>query len=82
MLAATGPFLTMHPRTLLRTPQMHPSLAAIVDDMRGTRNPISEVPVTQLRGPALHRNGLRYGKSGQALTEWSSYCEPGFSGAD
>jgi DNA-binding transcriptional LysR family regulator len=41
MLAATGPFLTMHPRTLLRTPQMHPSLTAIVVDMRGTRNPIS-----------------------------------------
>jgi len=41
MLAATGPFLTMHPRTLLRTPQMHPSLTAIVVDMRATRNPIS-----------------------------------------
>ena len=52
MLAATGPFLTMHPRTLLRTPQMHPSLAAIVDDidMRGTRNPIS---LTTLRNRSL-----------------------------
>jgi DNA-binding transcriptional LysR family regulator len=41
MLAATGPFLTIHPRTLLRAPQMHSSLMAIAVDMRPTRSPIS-----------------------------------------
>jgi DNA-binding transcriptional LysR family regulator len=43
MFAATGPFLTIHPRTLLRAPQMHSSLTAIAVDMRPTRSPISLV---------------------------------------
>jgi DNA-binding transcriptional LysR family regulator len=41
MLSATGPFLTIHPRTLLTAAPMRQSLAAIAVDMRPTRNPIS-----------------------------------------
>jgi DNA-binding transcriptional LysR family regulator len=41
MLVATGPFLTIHPGTMLRTPQRHPLLTAVDVDMRRTRNPIA-----------------------------------------
>jgi len=40
VLAANGPFLTIHPGAILRLPQKHPSLTAIAVDMRVTRNPI------------------------------------------
>lgn len=40
MLVATGPFLTVSPRTMLRTPQKHPLLTAVAVDMRTTRDPI------------------------------------------
>jgi hypothetical protein len=40
VLAANGPFLTIHPGAILRLPQKHPSLTAIAVDMRVTRKPI------------------------------------------
>jgi len=40
MLVATGPFLTIHPETMLKIPQKHPLLTAAPVDMRVTRNPI------------------------------------------
>jgi DNA-binding transcriptional LysR family regulator len=39
-LVATGPFLTIHPATMLRVPQKHPLITAVAVDMRATRNPI------------------------------------------
>jgi DNA-binding transcriptional LysR family regulator len=50
MLVATGPFLTIHPGTMLRIPQKHPLLTALAVDMRATRNPIGLIT---LRNRAL-----------------------------
>src|SRR5215470_8670804 len=46
MLVATGPFLTVHPSTMLRIPQRHALLTAVDVDMRRTRNPIALITLS------------------------------------
>lgn len=41
MLVATGPFLTIHPETMLKVPEKHQSLTALAVDLRTTRNPVA-----------------------------------------
>jgi hypothetical protein len=40
MLVANGPFLGMHPGTMLTTPNDHPQLTAVDVRLRTTRGPI------------------------------------------
>jgi DNA-binding transcriptional LysR family regulator len=40
VLVANGPFLAMHPRTMLTIPSAHPQLAAVDVHLRSTRGPI------------------------------------------
>ena len=46
MLVATGPFITVHPSTMLRIPQKHALLTAVDVDMRRTRNPIALITLS------------------------------------
>ena len=41
VLVANGPFLAMHPRTMLTTPRRHPQLTAVDVRLRSTRGPVA-----------------------------------------